>query len=105
MKLLLTNGYPYPCPDDFDLEKEGYDARDYEVQLTGVTHFEWLHTVTVEFSTIEACEEAKAKTGWADWSSYVLEAGASAEDGYDHPAIIVRDKAYCGFILSNDPTL
>lgn len=102
MKLLLTNGYPYPWPDDFDSEKKEYDARDYEVQLAGVTHFEWLHTVTVEFSTIEACEEAKAKTGWADWSSYVLEAGTSAKDGYDHPAIIVGDKAYCGFILLGD---
>ena len=102
MQLLLTNGYPYPCPDDFDSEKEEYDARDYEVQLTGITHFEWLHTVTVEFSTIEAYEEAKAKTGWTDWSYRVLEANTSAKDGYNHPAIIVGDKAYCGFILLRD---
>lgn len=102
MQLLLTNGYPYPFPKGFDAEEEGYDARDYEVQLAGVTHFEWLHTVTVEFSTIEACEEAKAKTGWADWSFCVLEAITSVEDGYDHPALIAGDKAYCGFILLRD---
>jgi hypothetical protein len=102
MKLVLMNGYPFPFPEGFDTEKEGYDCRDFNLEIEGVMHFEWLHTVTVEFEECEDYDKAKALTSWERWSDCVLEAKTSRDDGYNHPAIIVHDKAYCGFILVED---
>lgn len=104
MRLTLQNGYPYPCPEGFDSEAEGYDPRDYSVEIPGVIHFEWLHTVTVQFADRTTFNAAKEVLGWDVWSDSerILEAPTSADDGYNHPAIIVKDKAYCGFILRRD---
>jgi hypothetical protein len=102
MKLILTHGYPYPYPfpDGFDAEEEGYDCRSYSLEIEGVVHFEWVHTVTVEFAHYGAYEAAKELTKWEPWGDGpILEAATSGPDGYDHPAIVVGDKAYCGFIL------
>jgi len=107
MKLLLTNGYPFPfpeggVPDDFEGGNVPYDCRDYSLQLDEVVHFEWLHTITVEFANAQACETARNLTGWFYWGlpEYLtLEARASTEDGYEHPAIVAKDTAYCGFTL------
>jgi hypothetical protein len=108
MLLTLQNGYPFPYPTDLT-EAQGdeisSDAASHRVTLRGVTHFQWLHTVTVEFDGPLAFEAAKKLTGWADWGSdypHVLEAKTSPEDGYAHPAIIIGDKAYCGFMLIAD---
>jgi hypothetical protein len=99
MNLILINGYPYPYPadapdDDSLMQPNGPVIR-------GVKHFEWLHTVTVEFEDLQSFTNAKAATGWKDWGTkgLVLEATTSAADGYGHPAIVVNDVAYCGFIL------
>lgn len=99
MILLLESGYPFPCPENFD--PDTYDAREYTLDVKGVVHFEWLHTLTIEFKDYEAFEQARVLTDWDVWSreNYILEARVSVEDGYNHPAIIVKDKAYCGFIL------
>ena len=135
MQLTLTNGYPMPYPNFSHLDKPGEcvsdklcdDVNQYAGSLTlvleGVVHFQILHTVTVEFATVEAYDTAKALTGWRKWSDLVLEVPTSSEDGYeavpafvcqqeyklplDHPTDrnmsidVVADKvAYCGFHLS-----
>ena len=100
MKLLLQNGYPYPFPEGFDPEAEGYDCRDYSFKLLGVVQFEWGYTLTIEFKNYALFHRAQELTGWARWGDgFVLEATLSKDDGYDHPTIIVGDMAYCGFIL------
>ena len=104
MNLLLQNGYPYPYPEGFDPEHENYDCRNFAVELEGVAHFEWKYELTIEFRDQEAYDVARELTGWSVWdaSEFILSATTSAEDGYQHPAIIVCDKAYCGFILVAD---
>lgn len=102
MKLHLTRGYPYPFPDHRPPEEqetinEGSASRSLTIE--GVTHFEWVHTVTVEFDTWGSANAAQSLTGWKSWSYRVLEAQTSSGDGYDHPAIVVGNTAYCGFIL------
>ena len=55
---------------------------------------------TFEFSNFEAYERAQQLSGcWMPWSYLVLEAVVSAEDGYEHPAIVFGNKAFCGFRL------
>jgi hypothetical protein len=102
MKLLLQNGYPYPFPEGFDVEAEGYDSREFQVILHQVVQFEWKYCLTIEFSDFTAASFAQAATGWKSWAPVILEATISVADGYDHPAIIVGDKAYCGFIVCED---
>lgn len=103
MRLTLMNGYPFPYPDNLtEAEQAAISdaASGYEVSFSGVRHFEWLHTVTVEFYAYGAFHAARKLTGWAEWSGLILEAKLSAEDGYDHPAIVVGNMAYCGFSLT-----
>ena len=103
MRLILTNGYPFPFPRDIsEAEKEAIaDAASSKTfEINGVVHLEWKHTVTVQFGEDDDFDP-QALTGWAWWDecSRILEAPTSAPDGYDHPAIIVGDTAYCGFML------
>ena len=103
MKLTLTNAYPYPYPDGLSEEEQEaitHDSCNHDLVIEGVYSFQWLHTVTVEFRYMDHYYAMMDKLGWKEWSFRVLEAPTSAGDGYDHPAIIVKDKAYCGFILS-----
>ena len=98
MRLSLENGYPYPLPDGFD--SDTYDSRSHSVLIEDVCHFEWRHTLTIEFDTVEACERIEQLSGcWTPWSHKVLEAVIDVNDGYEHPAIVFGDKAYCGFVL------
>lgn len=101
MQLILQNGYPYPLPRDFDAEAQGYDCRDYTVVIEGVRHFEWKYELTVEFKDYKAAKEHHETLDWPwyDKARCVLSAPFSADDGYEAPAIIAGDKAYCGFIL------
>ncbi len=102
MKLILTNGYPYPYPEGLTAEQNesiAQDAPGHRLEIDGVRHFEWLHTVTVEFTYMDQFNKALDLTGWEFYSFRVLEAPTSVRDGYDHPAIVVKDMAYCGFIL------
>lgn len=101
MKLILLNGYPFPCPEGFDPEATGYDCRAFELTLVGVRHFEWKHELTIEFDSRSAYDAALAVTNWEEWDrgEMILSASVSAPDGYGHPAIVVCDRAYCGFIL------
>lgn len=104
MRLRLINGYPYPFPEGLPPEEEAriFDAsRSRTLEIDGVTHFEWLHTVTVEFENWGSYVAAANLTGWKEWSFLTLEAQTSSGDGYDHPAIVVGNTAYCGFILEN----
>lgn len=105
MRLTLTNAYPYPYPEGLtEAEQEAITERcgDYNLEINGVVHFQWLHTVTVEFANSVDFLAYEMKLGWRVWSScaYVLEAPTSSADGYDHPAVIVNDMAYCGIILT-----
>lgn len=102
MRLILTNGYPYPYPlDATEAQQEALTeaSASHRLELAGVATFQWLHTVTVEFRTDSMTDHAAERTGWTEWCARVLEAKTSSGDGYDHPAIIVNDMAYCGFLL------
>lgn len=102
MRLRLINGYPYPFPEGLtpDEEDDISDAsRSRTLEIEGVVHFEWLHTITVEFDSWGSYNAAANLTGWKDWDHQILEAQTSSGDGYDHLAIVVGNTAYCGFIL------
>jgi hypothetical protein len=105
MLLTLQNGYPFPYPTDLsDAEQDDIadEAAGYSVDIPGVVHFEWKHTVTVEFDGLLSANAARDATGWETWGNdpKILEAKTSAADGYGHPAIIIGPTAYCGFMLS-----
>jgi hypothetical protein len=105
MKLVLRNGYPFPYP-----KKQTYDEIDADVDaamnisltLQGVTGLQWLHTVTVDFATLDACDAAHLATGWTKRGARVLEPQTRAGDGYAHPAIVANRYVYCGFNLIED---
>ncbi|MGE4483015.1 hypothetical protein [Acidocella sp.] len=102
MRLILRNGYPYPYPTNIseaEHETHASQAAGVMLELPGVVHFEWLHVVTVEFADDDALEHAQRTTGWKTWGYRVLEAQTSAADGYQHPAIIAANCAFCGFNL------
>ena len=111
MKLILQNGYPSPWFEVTGLgEKYAEAAAGVSLTLEGVRHFQWLHTVTIEFKDFESYEKARNLTGWKCWGTdLVLEAETCADEGYGHPAIVANvpygehpKTAYCGFILVGD---
>lgn len=109
MKLHLTNGYPYPFPIHLpDAEQQAINDRALGTTLTldGVKSFEWKDELTVEFYDYEAFRAAQIKTKWGAASSLpILTALTSEEEGYmSHPAIVVRDMAYCGFFIEPSNT-
>lgn len=57
MRLTLQNGYPYPLPPGFDFD--AYNPHMHWVSFE-VRHFEWLHTLTIEFDTQEGARQAIA---------------------------------------------
>jgi hypothetical protein len=102
MNLILSNGYPFPYPDgltEAQQEEISLAAPSYRLVVAGVTHFEQKFTTTAQFRDNDAYATALAITGWKPWSPLVLEAPTSAADGYDYPAIIVGNVAYCGYQL------
>jgi hypothetical protein len=104
MKLQLRNAYPFPYPSCLTEAQAltlAEAAQGLFLTLDGVLHFEWLHTVTIEFSTPNAMRAARSLTGWRryDSTANILEAPTSSNDGYNHPAILARGRAYCGFVL------
>ena len=98
MELILTNGYPLIFPETQD-DLNNYDAREYFIKIPGVIHFEWKYELTVEFADHRALKKAQEITGWPVYQANILTAPYDDKDGYEAPAIIVKDKAYCGFIL------
>jgi hypothetical protein len=105
MRLILRNGYLYPYPknaSEAEHETHSCNAGGIMLDIPGVVHFEWLHSITVEFADDEAFEHAQRTTGWKTWSYRVLEAQTSAADGYQHPAIIAANCAFCGFNLVSE---
>ncbi|MFN5745590.1 MAG: hypothetical protein ACK443_05825 [Methylococcaceae bacterium] len=104
MHLQLMNEYPYPWVEPSDPDADPCLNRTGPV-IPDVIQFEWLHTLTVEFKDQKAFDDAREFTGWKRWGSkLILEAETSAEDGYDHPAIVLpaQGRAYCGFYLIPD---
>lgn len=104
MNLILRNGYPFPFPLNATEDEQveiNEEAQGQRLELKDVVCFEWLHTVTVEFASVEAAKAAQQATGWNRWDSnpLVLEAPTNSGEGYDHPAIIADGKAWCGFLL------
>lgn len=110
MKLLMTNHYPFPYPENVSVEggeRISNEATDRDLRLDGVIHFEMKHTVTIEFESASAMQAAQEKTGWKPWGTdgHILEAPVSAADGYGpFPAIIANNEAWCGYILKSDTT-
>jgi hypothetical protein len=111
MKLILTNHYPYPYPENISEEggeRLSAEATDRTLELSGVVHFEQKHATTIEFADVASYADAKAKTGWKPWGSgglttCILEAPVSKDDGYGpYPAIIAENEAWCGVILKSD---
>ncbi len=105
-QLRLTNGYPHPY--DLDADSEQVDQWAEEAGgnariVSGVVHFQWLHTVTVEFASVRDAEAAVAR--FPEWTQYgraedlILEIPQDADEGYAHPALIAGGMAWCGFIL------
>ena len=105
MKMILENGYPFPYPANLsETEQEAISetARGVSITLKGIKGVEWLHTLTVEFHTSEAMKYGLV-LGWKPWGNgNVLEVPTSGPDGYDHPALIAGNRAYCGFILADE---
>lgn len=105
MKLRLINGYPFPYPTNLseaEQDELSTEAPGKAHDIDGVIHFEWKDTLTIEFATYEPAKAIRELAGWGWWDERrnVVEAHTSKDDGYDsHPAIIVGDTAYCGFIL------
>lgn len=105
MKLILQNGYPYPYPANLTQKEQdelAEAAAGHRLEIEGVSFWQWLHTMTVQFKTFADYEKAKQLTGWEHWSHDVLEAPTSSADGYGHPAIVAAGMAYCGFIFTDD---
>jgi hypothetical protein len=106
MLLTLQNGYPFPYPTDLtesQQEVHSEAAAGICLDIHGVVHFEWKHTITVEFADRDAMLTAQKLTGWEIYHGLILDAKTSGLDGYDHPAIVALDKAYCGFMLQLEP--
>jgi hypothetical protein len=105
MRLILQNGYPFPYPtglSEAESDKISDAAMGKTFEINGIHHFEMKHTLTVEFVDQESYEISQELTGWKRWCDHTLEATTSGPDGYGHPAIIVKDTAYCGFILKEE---
>ena len=62
MRLTLQNGYPYPLPPGFDFD--AHNPHMHFVGFDGVRHFEWLHTLTIEFVVGSDFECAANPTHW-----------------------------------------
>ena len=104
MKLILQNGYPYPYPaglSEKEQEEISEAAGGKAMVIEGVKHFQWLHIISVQFDEAHL-GDMQVLTDWKQFGKAVLEAPSSVADGYEHPAIIVKDTAYCGFFLVND---
>jgi len=104
MKLRLINGYPHPMPAGFDSDR--HNPHEHWVEFEDVRHFEWLHTLTIEFTGAEPARLAIERSGgawtWWDDSIFAVEAETNDGEGYGHPAIIYNGKAYCGFLLRGE---
>jgi len=104
MILVLRNGYPFPYPtglSDAEEDKYANGAAGVTMTIHGVESLEWLHQLTVKFESVAAANAAIHLTDWDvyDDDNWILTLNTSAEDGYQHPAIVVRGTAYCGFYL------
>lgn len=127
MKLIFENGYPWDngkALSENDIEK-GIEERVSDkapaisLTLEGVLHVELKHTMTVQFVSQEAAQEAHTITGWKYWDQdkHVLEGVYDPSAGYDFGGFIV-DRPYsielageirtwpqtefCGFIVAAD---
>lgn len=78
MRLTLQNGYPYPLPPGFDFD--AHNPHMHWVSFDGVRHFEWLHTLTIEFDTQEGARQAIESSGgaWTWWADAILAALSTA---------------------------
>lgn len=103
MKLILRNGYPHPYPKDAteqEQNKHAEHAGENRVEISGVHSVEVMHEFTVKFVDWDHMVAAQAQTGWEVYSESdnILCAPTSRDEGYDLcSAVIVKDKAYCGF--------
>lgn len=109
MNLMLSNGYPFPYPNDVrvtDVDRFAQEAPGNILHVDAVAGFEWKYVLTVEFADTDSGRASRDRMlglGWCNWGqpgALVLEAPTSTPDGYGHPAIIAGALAYCGFIVS-----
>jgi hypothetical protein len=107
MKLILTDGYAFPWPQDLsqaEADRLCDEAHERSLTLEGVKAFEMKYTVTVEFDDVPSYFAAKVSTGWAEWDrdGLILEATTSAKEGNEFPALVANGFAWCGIYLSED---
>jgi len=108
MRLVLTNHYPFPYPENVSqegAERISNEATDRTLEIPGVTHFEQKHAVTVAFKDKAHYDHAQAATGWVRWGSIglILKADVAKDEGYGpFPAIVTGGDAWCGVILESE---
>lgn len=115
MKIILTNGYPYPPIDSTHPQYNDVceQAGEFTFTLYGVVGFEMKHTRTVEFATEEQCRNAQKLTGWNEWGPRALEVPTVDGTGYEYPGYVVNvpyrgdgvqapRTEYCGIQLQPD---
>lgn len=105
MILVLSQGYPFPYPEGLTQEQVdelAESAPHHTIELPDVKSVEMKFEFTVEFNSQEAAALMALVTGWEFCTPSILLAQTSNKDGYDFPAVIVRNRAFCGIFLKDD---
>jgi hypothetical protein len=111
MHLLLRNRYPFPYPQNLPTSENDQicdAANKHWLRIDGIVGIEWLHDLSIEFEGLGPMLGAQQITGWkrAGNYGYHLHAQTSRNEGYDnHPAIITKQFAWCGFMLVKEDQL
>jgi hypothetical protein len=102
---ILGDGYPFPYPEGLTEQEQDDLAAGLAVEdlrLKGVASVEWRFELTIQFVDRASYDAAKAATGWEAWdeAALILSASLEGREGRgDMPALIIRDKAYCRWML------
>ncbi|MCL8382078.1 hypothetical protein [Xanthobacter aminoxidans] len=103
---VLGNGYPHPYPEGLSEEQQEEISGNLAVEdlrLKGVGSVEWRFEMTIQFVDRASYDDAKAATDWEPYDdrALILSVNLKGPEGRgEMPAIIVRDKAYCRWMLT-----
>jgi hypothetical protein len=109
MKLILINGYPHPYPEQLGIKERTeltLAAQRETLAIEGVKNFLWeKHYPSVELVDKIAFEKAIVLTGWEPEDTpegLTLIANVDLTSSINMPPIVVRQKAYHGFFVTQD---